>query len=402
MTKKEKFITQSIEKFGDKFDYSKVTDINNKEIDKITIICPIHGEFETTPKSFLISKYGCKKCANQQKGKHYRTDKNNLSSVDTHIPHIENPIISKSLVVGTVYCFINSINGKKYIGETVKKDYTVRFNEHRSKSERGVVTYFYNAIRKYGWDAFNKYIIYQTEPYEDTEENRKKLNDIVNKKEIEFINKYNTTNPNFGYNLTKGGDEVLGYHFSKETKEKMSKSHQGEKHWNYGKRNEGKSRAILQFDLDGNYIAEFPSMAEITRQLGYKANNVCRCCDNLIGSYMGYIWVRKDDYYEGYIQKYKSRVKCKSNDKEVLQYTFLGDYVASYISCAEAKRILKMGYSPSGAASGTDFSAGGYIWIYKKDFTEDLLKEKLELVKSSRNYKKIVSNLRQAALINRN
>lgn len=30
MTKKEKFITQSIEKFGDKFDYSKVTDINNK------------------------------------------------------------------------------------------------------------------------------------------------------------------------------------------------------------------------------------------------------------------------------------------------------------------------------------------------------------------------------------
>ena len=34
MTKKEKFITQSIEKFGDKFDYSKVTDINNKEIDK--------------------------------------------------------------------------------------------------------------------------------------------------------------------------------------------------------------------------------------------------------------------------------------------------------------------------------------------------------------------------------
>lgn len=75
MTKKEKFITQSIEKFGDKFDYSKVTDINNKEIDKITIICPIHGEFVTTPKSFLISKYGCKKCANQQKGKHYRTDK---------------------------------------------------------------------------------------------------------------------------------------------------------------------------------------------------------------------------------------------------------------------------------------------------------------------------------------
>lgn len=54
-----------------------------------------------------------------------------------------------------------------------KEDYTERFNEHRSKSERGVVTYFYNAIRKYGWDAFNKYIIYQTEPYEDTEENRK-------------------------------------------------------------------------------------------------------------------------------------------------------------------------------------------------------------------------------------
>ena len=56
------FISKSKNIHGDKYDYSKVKYINNKE--KVCIICPKHGEFLQTPDDHLQGK-GCSKCANQ-------------------------------------------------------------------------------------------------------------------------------------------------------------------------------------------------------------------------------------------------------------------------------------------------------------------------------------------------
>ncbi len=55
----EKFIEKAKEVHGDKYDYSKVVYINNHT--KVTIVCPIHGEFEQTPHDHLSGK-GCIKC----------------------------------------------------------------------------------------------------------------------------------------------------------------------------------------------------------------------------------------------------------------------------------------------------------------------------------------------------
>ena len=55
----EDFIKKSKEKHGDKFDYSK--SIYTKAADKIKIICPIHGEFQTTA-AIHLSGFGCPKC----------------------------------------------------------------------------------------------------------------------------------------------------------------------------------------------------------------------------------------------------------------------------------------------------------------------------------------------------
>lgn len=57
----EHFIKKCIDKFGDKYDYSKVKYKNY--IDKVIIICPEHGEFLISPSAFLRNKYGCPKCA---------------------------------------------------------------------------------------------------------------------------------------------------------------------------------------------------------------------------------------------------------------------------------------------------------------------------------------------------
>lgn len=391
MTKEEKtlhFIEEAKKKFP-QFNYDKVQTFNNKKKDTIIIVCPIHGEFETLPTNFLHSKYGCSKCARDQSKKHNNVLNHNTIN-DLH--PISNPVIvSKNFLIGTIYCFINKINNKLYIGETVRSDYNERFNEHRNKAKNGINSYFYKAIRKYGWDSFDLIILQQTEILENTDENKCYLTSIVNELEKYYINKYNTSNHTKGYNLTEGGDGISGYKHSEETKKLYSQQRLGEKHWKYGKFNNG-GDIILQFDLDFHFIKEWPSMCEINRQLGYNANNISRCCNNKLDTYKGFIWVKKEDYFEGYLSKYKSRAKCKSNDKTVLQYDFLGNFIAEYISCAAAGKALGK-LTVSSAANGRDSHLYGYIWIYKNEYSEDLLKIKLEKIKDTFAYKKFIKTI---------
>lgn len=295
---------------------------------------------------------------------------------------------SKGFYIGTIYAFSNLSNEKIYIGKTVDP-YNERFIEHKcSAFTKNTMNYFYNALRKYSWDGFERVVIYQTEEMESKIEADK----IILEKEKFYINLFRTDNHEFGYNLTKGGDGIAGYKHTEESKKKMSESHKGEKHWNYGNYNNSTSSVILQYDLDFNFIKEWPSMSEIERELGYNANNISRCCSNKIDTYKGFIWVKKEDYFDGYLQKYKSRAKCKSNDKTVMQFDFLGNFIAEYISCAEAGKHLKKG-SPSTAANGRDPQLHGFIWIYKQDFSEELLREKLERVKTCKIYNKVIKSI---------
>ena len=59
----EEFIRRAKDIHGDKYDYSKVV---YKGVDtQVTIICPIHGEFQQTPYHHLNRKQGCRKCVNE-------------------------------------------------------------------------------------------------------------------------------------------------------------------------------------------------------------------------------------------------------------------------------------------------------------------------------------------------
>ncbi|MBQ5971356.1 MAG: hypothetical protein IJL45_02985 [Prevotella sp.] len=60
----EEFIKRAREVHGDRYDYSKVEYVNSKE--KVTIICPEHGEFPQTPQKHLYGQ-GCPKCGNKPK-----------------------------------------------------------------------------------------------------------------------------------------------------------------------------------------------------------------------------------------------------------------------------------------------------------------------------------------------
>jgi hypothetical protein len=56
------FLTRARLVHGDRFHYENVTYLNKRT--KITIICPIHGDFAQTPADHLRG-YGCGKCANK-------------------------------------------------------------------------------------------------------------------------------------------------------------------------------------------------------------------------------------------------------------------------------------------------------------------------------------------------
>ncbi len=291
---------------------------------------------------------------------------------------IESPNIPKDgLFVGYIYVFRNKINEKIYIGKTIEL-YTLRFNEHKYNAFTKLTkTYFYNALRKYGWDNFDRFVIYQT----NYNNSKKEIDKIICEKEKFYINLFRSDCSDYGYNLTSGGDGICGYKFSEETKTKMSLTRSGENHWHYGKFNGYNAKKVLQFDLDFNFIKEWESSAEIARQLNYKTSNIIRCCSNDINTYKGFIWVHKEDYFEyfeGYLQKYKSRAKCKSNDKAVLQYDFLGNFIEEYISGGIAAKKYKCdGSTITGAAKGKFPQGKGFIWIYKEDFSEKLLQDYL-------------------------
>lgn len=60
----DEFISKSIEKHGDKFNYSLVKFINTKT--KVILICKYHGEFLQNPNNHLNGQ-GCFKCSNDHK-----------------------------------------------------------------------------------------------------------------------------------------------------------------------------------------------------------------------------------------------------------------------------------------------------------------------------------------------
>lgn len=115
-----------------------------------------------------------------------------------------------------IYKIQNTINNKCYVGWTTKT-VDCRWNEHKSDAFKiRDNRKFYNAIRKYGIENWNVTILCEVEN-----------NDIAKKKEIEYIELYDSYYN--GYNSTFGGDGNNGIIMSIESNIKRSKKLKGRK-----------------------------------------------------------------------------------------------------------------------------------------------------------------------------
>lgn len=143
-------------------------------------------------------------------------------------------------------------NGKVYIGITGTSfesrcgcgGYNYRKN-----------TLFYRAIQKYGWGNILHEILFTGLTKEQAEA-----------KEIEFIAMYRSNNPEYGYNISSGGEGGnAGVIASEETRRKMSIAHLGNPS-NAGRKLTEEHRRKLSEVRKGNQIMLGRKLSEETRK----------------------------------------------------------------------------------------------------------------------------------------
>ena len=116
-----------------------------------------------------------------------------------------------------IYSITNMSNGKIYIGAT-RRSITKRTIEHKCRSSL-LNTPLHKAIREYGWESFKSRILEKCSNIACLYEAEKK-----------WISHFNSTNHDYGYNLTLGGVGSPGYEFTSSARKKISDIHKGHKH----------------------------------------------------------------------------------------------------------------------------------------------------------------------------
>lgn len=227
--------------------------------------------------------------------------------------------------MGVIYKTTNLINGKIYIGKRIFDYDKFMRNNHYYGSGRLLKI----AIKKYGIENFKREVIEEVN------------NEILGEREIHWIKEYNSNNLEIGYNLSIGGNSKFGRkskEFSEETKRKISesvskyltdnghpmkdknhseetkekirntlkgrklsdehkrKAAEGHRGLKYNKQIKlekikiDQSIKIKQLSLNGDFIKEWSSMMEASKELNIDRSGISRACSGAYKQCGGYRW----------------------------------------------------------------------------------------------------------------
>lgn len=143
--------------------------------------------------------------------------------------------------ISGIYCIENRISGKKYIGQS--RDVKNRYRGHKWHLNNGShhSRHLQNAWNKYGEDSFIFYIIEECDISQ------------LNEREIYWIAHYDTTDIEFGYNVTAGGeDNPMNY---AECRAKLSQSLMGNTIW-LGKKHTEETKKKIGDGNRGKFVSE--------------------------------------------------------------------------------------------------------------------------------------------------
>ena len=213
-----------------------------------------------------------------------------------------------------IYKTINKLDGKFYVGQ----------DSNNNPNYYGSGIRIKRAIKLHGKENFKKEIICECSSFEEldekeiywikkldalnpqigyniaiggnsshgimTEEKRQKLRERVSGKNNPMYGKCGELHPNYGRKLTDEQKKIIsdkltgrkGNPMSEKHKQIVSKTHKGKKgsikqiQFNI----KTKSKPIIEFDLQMNFIKEWPSQSEAARQLNLPQASISRSCKN--------------------------------------------------------------------------------------------------------------------------
>ena len=178
--------------------------------------------------------------------------------------------------IAGIYLLTNLINNKKYIGKSINiRD---RLSHHKTAVRYGGIgaSYVHRAIRKYGIENFSAQLL-ELIPEE-------KYQEISSEREQYWIKCYNSNDNDQGYNLTAGGEGVLGFRHSKEWCDKHSKEMSGINNPNYNTHIHGKK--VLCVETNQIYA----STREAESVTGILHQNISAVCLGRQKTAGGFTW----------------------------------------------------------------------------------------------------------------
>lgn len=211
---------------------------------------------------------------------------------------------------GIIYKSTNTINGQVCIGATTQK-LNERIKDHICKSNKDYGHKFQKAILEYGIENFTWEQI-------DTAQDPNELA----LKESNYIEKFDTVNN--GYNSNRGGGfKKLIYQFSfagelestfqslEEASKSSSISEESISHacvgdrktsngfyWTYTStfdlKEDIRKKKVIQYDLAGEKINVFDSIAEASKSTEINNSSIAKCCRGERNKAGGFIWRTKN------------------------------------------------------------------------------------------------------------
>lgn len=195
---------------------------------------------------------------------------------------------------------LRDMKGKCYVGATsmpLEKRWG-KGNGYRFCAE------LWSVIQESGWDSITKEVV-------ATGLGKTQASEM----ERELIAKFDSTNPDKGYNLESGGLDDLKI-ISDRSREKMRKSKMGELNPNYGKcfseerkaklsaSNKGqkrspetclkigksKERRVAQYSLGGSFLAVYDSGRKAGQETGVDPRHISKVCRHQRATAGGYRW----------------------------------------------------------------------------------------------------------------
>ena len=203
-----------------------------------------------------------------------------------------------------IYKITNNINGKIYIGQTIrilhsrKKGYE---NEVKYKPDSRPII---RAMNKYGFENFT---------FEVLEDNIESVI-ILNKRERYYIETLQSMVGQNGYNIEFGGNGV-GKH-SEETKRKIGEAQRGELNHMWGRF--GAANPTSKRVIDPTTGTIYGAAMEAARVLGLNFSHICAVCRGARGSTGNRVFRYLDEKGEIILPKKRAYIKAHKSKNAVL------------------------------------------------------------------------------------